>query len=128
MARALLFSANYHKETAVSVAISRVRGRQPLAIVQEHLRDHRAVEREVQVHDHKGVLHRFMIWWQQPEPNITTLGISATVLPRNNAISALVRHVTFKGDLLVMKSGRRDRYIHLSGARECDLAKKAVRM
>lgn len=132
VARALLFSANRQKSIGVDVSLTRSGNRRGTeggyVFVEEYLRGHTIRNTEVSVRDAGGIIHEFRVWWQQPlNANGADRSIvSVARMPRNKAIASLVADTLFKGDLLVMKEGKRQKYVHISSRADRLLAYKAV--
>lgn len=108
-------------------AAKRREGEAGYVVVEEHLHGHTIRGMHVCVREN-GVVHEFKIWWQQPlDANEADQRFSATRMPRNRAVAALVANTLFKGDLLVMKEGKRQNYVHLRSKADKLLAYKAVK-
>ncbi|EPS94498.1 hypothetical protein FOMPIDRAFT_1055054 [Fomitopsis schrenkii] len=131
VARALLFSATNHKEVAVNVTLAKAGNRRGgeggYVVVEQYLRGHSVRNKVVSVRDGKGALHEFTLWWQEPGAEATNRVFATTRLPLNGAVASLVKHTLFKGELLAMKMGKREKYVHLSGGADRLLALKAVK-
>lgn len=96
-------------------------------VVEQYLRGHSVRNKVVSVRDGKGALHEFTLWWQEPGAEATNRVFATTRLPLNGAVASLVKHTLFKGELLAMKMGKREKYVHLSGGADRLLALKAVK-
>ncbi|OSC96547.1 hypothetical protein PYCCODRAFT_1378947 [Trametes coccinea BRFM310] len=70
----------------------------------------------VTTHDARGKAHEFLIAYQErPE------------LPPNEALNEILPDISFRGELVVMQSGKRVFVVDLAGGRMATLAKEAVR-
>ncbi|KAI9062656.1 hypothetical protein FKP32DRAFT_1677175 [Trametes sanguinea] len=70
----------------------------------------------VTTHDAGGKAHKFLVAYQEhPE------------LPPNKALNEILPDISFRGELVVMQSGKRVLVVDLAGGRMATLAREAVR-
>lgn len=81
-------------------------------------------ERMLEVINGRGERQRFVVFWQQPGSGAPA---SMTTLRLNKAAEALVPGCGFRGDMLLMKVGKRGMYVHLDGHEQKNLASEALR-